>query len=505
MLRNYDQIENAISTTGFFSEYLPQCFKLDNKTFLCTPPEKCDLIMPMCFTMSRYNENDARRNIFIPEIGSYVVTQQYMKEKRIVKELIEFCETSHASFSPILGKEDSIVRHEQAYEEPTLEVEEIASNYIDNIAQKIIRSAGSKYVLKLDISNCFSSFYIHMIPAILLGMEEAENEYNKYLKNKKDETINPIYTRYSKLDAIIRQQNLNRTNGLLTGTLYSKILAEAILTRIDKELHAERINFSRYVDDYEVYLYSSNEKQVISIFEKTLKRYGFALNSEKTELVEFPYYVAENLEQIFRSQIKDNLSNSQIMTLFNSFLSLEKTGTKGAIRYLLKSIEKNPIDTTNPELYKSYLLTILGNNERSLTKACSLLVNNKASLILNLSDINMITDLLSFHLVYEHDLEVIWLLFLLIQTNNIEKGDSVASQVVNSRNELAQLLLLRKNLLSEELLPRIISEARSWILLYELYASNHISESDFVDRLNINKNRNMYRYLKRNNLHFCNF
>lgn len=461
MPRNYNEIEAVISETGLFSEYLPPCFKLDKRIFLHPPAEKCDLIAPVCFTMSRYNGNDARRNIFIPEIGSYVVTQQYVKREHIVQELIEFSESRDASFSPILGKDDSIVRHEQAYEEPTSELEEISSNYIDNIARKIIRSAGARHVLKLDISNCFSSFYMHMIPAIFLGMEGAESEYNKYLKDNNDATINPMYLKYSKLDSIIRQQNLNRTNGLLTGTLYSKIVAEAILTRIDEELQAQGIKFSRYVDDYEVYLYNSEEKQAISIFEKTLKRYGFALNSEKTELMEFPYYVTENLEQIFRVQLKANLDNSEIMALFNSFLSLEKSGTKGAIRYLLKSIEKNPIDTTNPELYKSYLLTILGNNERSLTKACSLIINNKDSLILNSSDVTFIIVLLTSHLSYGHDLEVIWLLYLLIQTENVEKGDSVASLVANSHNELAQLLLLQNDLLSEELLSHISTEATS--------------------------------------------
>lgn len=112
MSRNYNEIESLIAETGFFSEYLPPCFKLDRKIFLRPPTESCDLIAPVCFTMSRYNGNDARRNIFIPEIGSYVVTQQYMKQKHIIQELIEFSENSDVSFSPILGKDDSIMRHE---------------------------------------------------------------------------------------------------------------------------------------------------------------------------------------------------------------------------------------------------------------------------------------------------------------------------------------------------------------------------------------------------------
>lgn len=63
MVRNYTTIEKEIAETGFFPEYLPPCFKLEPKVFLRVPPENCDLIEPYCFTMSRYNNNDARRSI----------------------------------------------------------------------------------------------------------------------------------------------------------------------------------------------------------------------------------------------------------------------------------------------------------------------------------------------------------------------------------------------------------------------------------------------------------
>lgn len=504
MPRDYCHIEMDIAITGFFSEYLPPCFMLNQHFFRYPPTQNCDLIPPVCFTMSRYNGNDSRRNIFIPEIGSYIAAQQYMKQEHIIQELIEFSETSDVSFSPILGDEDSIVRHEQSYEQLKAENQQISSNYIDNIARKIIRSVGAKHILKLDISNCFSSFYMHMIPAILLGMEGAEAEYIKYLKDKNDGTINPLYLKYSQLDSVLRRQSLNRTNGLLTGTLYSKIIAESILTRVDKELETQGIKFSRYVDDYDVYLYNdSEEKQIASIFEKTLKRYGFTLNSEKTELVDFPYYVAENLEQIFRGQVKKPLSNAETIKLFNSFLSLEKTGTKGATRYLLKSMEKSPIETTNFELYKSYLLTILSSNERSLTKACSLLLGDRDHIELTKSNVDFITNLLRSHLECEHDLEAIWLTYLLIQTDTIEKGDDTVSLIVASNNELAQLLLLQGDLLLEGQLEQIKGNATSWILLYELYLSDYIDEHDFVNRLNIRHNLNMYQHFKRSNLHFC--
>ena len=128
-----------------------------------------------------------------------------------------------------------------------------------------------------------------MIPTIMLGTEATEKEYRKSLLKQTD--VDSKFTKYSKLDKYIRNQNLQRTHGLLTGILSSKLIAEAILTRIDKELAEYDINFIRYVDDYEIFLYEDNVDSIISTFTSVLEKYGFSLNSEKTEIVEFPFYI----------------------------------------------------------------------------------------------------------------------------------------------------------------------------------------------------------------------
>ena len=501
MDRDYNSITKSIVETGFFSEYLPPCFKLEPEVFSKFPPENCDLIPPYCFTMSRYNGNDARRNIYIPEISAYVVLCNYLINNDIIKELIEFTETDESSFSPILGKNSSIMRHEQSYIDNK---EDISSDYIENIVKKIIRSAGAKKILKLDISNCFSSFYMHMIPAIFLGLDKAEEEYKKILNKSNPQAKNEFYEKYQKLDKLLRQQNLNRTNGLLSGPIISKIIVEGILARIDKELSSESIKFSRYVDDYEVYLYDDNYKTIISIFTRILKRYGFVLNNEKTEVISFPYYVAENLEKIFKKYKKEEMDNSDLMEMFNVYFLLEKNGVKGAIRYLIKTLEKDPITAPDFHLYKAYLLSILENDERSLSKVCSLFIENRRNLTLDDRDVKNIERMIEKHIDYEHDLEVIWLLFLLIETSSIRQDNGIILKIINSKNELAHIVLLRNDLLNKDKIDLLKKSASSWILLYELYASQHLEEEELKSKLNIKKNIKMYQYLKQNNIHFCN-
>jgi hypothetical protein len=502
MARNYVKIEKDIAETGFFSEYLPPCFSLDKKALSRSPDEKCDLIPPYSFTMSRYNGNDARRTIFIPEIGSYTVARNFIRQNEIIKELIEFIEQGDSSFSHILAEDDSIVRHEQAYDDTVLSDED-SSAYIENIALKIIRASGAIKILKLDISNCFSSFYLHMMPTIIMGLENAESNYLKLRNNPSDTSLDEVYLKYFKLDKILRRQNSNRTNGLLVGPLMSKIVIEAFLSRIDMDLQNASIRFSRYIDDYEVYLYDDNDKSVISVFTNILKRYSLSLNNEKTEVIDFPYYLADNLEKIFGNIYIDEMNDTQLMELFNTFSNLEKGGTKGALRFLLKSLEKKVINVQNPELLKAYLLTIIKNNERSLIKACSRLIKNNGELQITETDLRFFKTEIRSHITAENDLEALWLVYSLIELAGLPTDSDITDMIAESNNELLQILLLRKGLLNPAQLSGICTKASSWILLYELYAGEHIKEDVFVSRLGLNKNTEMYRFLKNHGVHFC--
>lgn len=502
MERKYREIEKKVRNEGFFSEYLPPCFKVNRKIFLKVPQENCDLIPPYCFTMSRFDENDSRRNIYIPEIGAYTAAYQYMRDNKILEELIQFTEQNGGhSFSPILDENDSPLRHEQVYSEKSGD-----SIYIKNVVKKIIRSKGAKKILMLDISNCFSSFYCHMIPAIPLGLEKTKEEYKKYLRSS--ENIDEVYKKYKGLDDIIRRQNENRTNGLLVGPSYTRIIMEGVLTRIDMELEQKGISFSRYVDNYEVYLYNADdEKRYISIFTEILKNYGFSLNFEKTKVVDFPYYIVENLDKIIECYRNSNREDSDLMSLFNHFLTLEQNGTKGAIRYLLKSLEKSPIEIKDEhkDLIKSYLLTILSNDERSLGKACALLITGNGKNSLDEEDIRVLNEMLKMHIAMNHDLEVLWLLYVLIKCGKISSKREIVSLIIESKNELAQAMLLRKELLTQEEKVLVKEQAESWILLYELYATSLLEEEELTQKLGLFRNKEMYAHMKRNEIHFLSF
>lgn len=89
--------------------------------------------------MSKYDQADSRRNIYIPELGSYLVLHEYMWNNNLLKELIDFTKSEDYSFSPVINQQGQIYRFEQSYgqtEEVLEESFEICSDYIENISKK---------------------------------------------------------------------------------------------------------------------------------------------------------------------------------------------------------------------------------------------------------------------------------------------------------------------------------------------------------------------------------
>jgi hypothetical protein len=155
------------------------------------------------------------------------------------------------------------------------------------------------------------------------------------------------------------------------------------------------------------------------------------------------------------------------------------------------------------KLYRAYLFTILTNNDRSLTKACSLILKSVESEPLDAHEKEQLSTMLLACLSKEYDLEVIWILYILLETQTLSTGNSLIDKIVASSNELAQIMLLRKGILSDSQKHILSENARSWILIYELYTEGILSEENLIRKLNLSKNLIMYRKMKTNHVHFC--
>lgn len=511
---NYDtnKLTNSILYDGLFSEYLPNKFNLlmDNFDIFQIPIcKKKDFIEPYKYTMSRFSENDKRRIIYLPEISSYINCMNYIKENSFINDFIEISINSTQSFSKLLQDDGTLSTHDQIYGDINNHVKTSSkSTFISNIIKKLNMAKCAKGVLYLDISNFFGNIYTHIFPAIKLGYEETMNQFKLSTEETTGDSANKsIYKKYKELDCEVRAMNGNRTNGILTGPLINKLISEVLLVKIDEELLKENINFSRFVDDYEIYIYDDKEvEKTTSIVSDILNKYYLNLNHEKTKYISFPYYQFENLDKIIESYNNQHLDSSTLMELFNTFFQLEANGTKGAIRYLIKSLK--PIHKTpqNEEIFITYLLNILVNDTRSLTKVCEILIQEKNSLYIDDLFKNNLLNLLSSSIDDKKDLEVIWLLYLSKNLGINYLDDTIVEKIVQSKNELAIIILMYEfeDSISIENKNTYIEIASSWILLYELFLTDKISIEDFESRIHTKHNLNFYKQLKRKNFSFYN-
>lgn len=524
-----DELMYNFKYHSLFSEYLPTSFAitpLNNfDIYSIETRDAPDNVEPYYFSMSKFSTNDKRRLLYLPEVTTYIGLISFMIDNRIINELCEFSQQDTHSFSKITQVKNGVeyfIRHEGDYG-GELVVEEIdvteatlteiesddPSTYTNNIIDKLNRAKGAKGVLLLDIANCYKSIYTHYLTSIKIGLNTAKEQYKV---SRSDRGLaNPDYLKYAGLDNAVRLLNSNESHGILTGPIVSNYLVEAFLSRIDLDMQ-EEINsdsgivyadFVRYVDDYEFFIYDEQDiDKIINLAERTFNKYRLTINDHKTQYYAFPYYVAKNLKRIYDKYTLDKtISTETIMEMFNDFFTLEKDGIKGAIRYLVKSIQPD-ITFQNKELYTTFLLNILVNDTRSLVRVCQLMIRDSNKLQISENHFYVITRLLTQYSEKRMEIECVWLIYLLKQLGYPLLGDTLVNTIVKSKNELAIIVLMHEYGLTDEQYTICTSDASSWILLYQLFLNNKISAEEFSEKSTIKRNLAFYKSLKRHNFSF---
>jgi hypothetical protein len=139
------------------------------------------------------------------------------------------------------------------------------------------------FLFKFDISKCFDSIYTHSISWAVLGLDAVKENVVASKKN-----FSGIF------DKFIQYSNYGETNGILIGPEFSRIFAEIILQRIDKNVEERiyEINGSKNKTDYELYRYVDDyflfcdddilKEAIFKIFKHELKEYKMSINNSKT-------------------------------------------------------------------------------------------------------------------------------------------------------------------------------------------------------------------------------
>ena len=290
---------------------------------------------------------------------------------------------------------------------------------------------------------------------------------------------------------------------------------------MDNILAEKGFVFKRYVDDYSFYFRTASEaRDNISAIDRILNEYNLTLNTEKTQIQEFPFNTISNIREVMnKAYLEDGVFGA-----LNAASQLYSAGEKGAYKYAIKFIRNKKLDNKeenqliiptlinimllNPKyglFITEYLKANLGelrrdtvtrvfndelqrNIDNNLQQEALLFIQLIRDLDIEISGQNILKTIKS-----DNDLAIIIALDLWKNRNNRVKRSKIEAEMINK--EVEKLL---KSLEGEKLSgPR-------WMLLYEIVANKLVKKAQipvlntdpFFEKM-LEKNICFYKSVKR--------
>ena len=369
---------------------------------------------------------------------------------------------------------------EEINSESIRETNHAKSDFVEGVKNCIRASLGYQYRLKVDVANCYNSIYTHSVAWAICGKEQAK----AYLRTHAPQSIKNDYELSDSLDAFMRFQKNNETNGIVVGPYTSRIFSEIVFASIDKNLRGKGFVFRRYVDDYKFYFRSETDaEESVRQIEKTLNDYNLNLNLSKTEILKFPYELLSDMQNAYSIALKKD----GIFGVLNAASAFHTAGEKGAYKYALKYIRNSKLDVTTFNLvfpilvnvmlldpkYGKYVISFMKKNKANIdTEKLAAIANNE--LRQSLSQELQQESLLFLYLIHDIRLpitaeNIIGVLksrddFSIIMALDIWRHHN--SLVSRTRQEASMVKKVIKELISE-LTGETYVGAR-WLLLYEI-------------------------------------
>jgi hypothetical protein len=340
-------------------------------------------------------------------------------------------------------------------------------NFDEYIYERIVRSTGNRYLLKIDISRCYNSIYTHSIPWALHTKKKSKASYKR----------KAIFG--NALDEDSRKMQDNQTIGIPTGPDSSRVISEIILSAIDIELKKKMPGLAgvRVIDDFYLYFKTLGEVEVARVHvHKILKEYELELNASKESIIELP----ETIERPWFGALKavrfDNdwhNQRKQLITFFDlAILLARKYPDELVLSYAISKIKPTVFHDDNLKLLQSLLLNALNVEPKIINYLSAILVGyHIAGRKLDLLQIKLtIEEFILLHNSLENDYEVAWALWLMkLFGQRISNG--VASKL--SLNMNPTVILVALDLKESGLVPTGLDTKR-WKAL--LNAENLYSE-----------------------------
>ncbi len=301
--------------------------------------------------------------------------------------------------------------------------------------QKILESAGYKFMLRTDISRFFPTIYTHSVPWALHTKPLAK----KYRQKLTDKYFGNL------LDQALRQGQDEQTMGLPIGPDTSHVIAEAIATSVDQILRSSLKSWPagfRYVDDYFLFFPTVAEAEgALAALSKALKDFELQINFEKT----FIRPVSEIVDDYWTHQLHsfaiEKKARKQKTDLHHFFELAKNLAAKNkdenVMTYALKRAASVLIKPENWEIFEAHICHVAMSHPNTLQTVAQILWTYKFySYELNQPRIQRtLNALIAEHCALGHHSEVAWSLWMCkeleisLDQENIDLVASIPSSV----------------------------------------------------------------------------
>jgi len=199
-------------------------------------------------------------------------------------------------------------------------------NWWQEIEQRSIElSLQYEFIVKTDLTDCYSSIYTHSI-AWALHTKEIAKEHRRDRKLLGNE-----------IDNYLRLMHHNQTNGIPQGSVLMDFIAEILLGYADLELsrriQTKRIEdycILRYRDDYRIFINNPQDgDEILKILTEIMLDLGLKLNPSKTSMsadVIIDSIKSDKLNWTFRTQSNDDLQK-HLLIIYDHAYKHANTGS----------------------------------------------------------------------------------------------------------------------------------------------------------------------------------
>nr|WP_249665452.1 RNA-directed DNA polymerase [Mucilaginibacter sp. Bleaf8] len=376
----------------------------------------------------------------------------------------------------------------------------LAPSFDEVTRERILRSTGRRFALKIDVQRFYGSIYTHSIPWALNGKTVAKTKRKRY------------EIAGNALDEDVRKMMDGQTMGIRVGPDTSRIISELIASYIDIQLQSkiEDLKGIRVVDDYLLYFKNKSELDMArATIVEALRGLELDLNSSKEKIIELPEQIESDWYNVLRDFKFRNEPDHQIKDIIayfdKSFHFAGISADDSVLSYSISKISATIFTEKGWEILEAFLLQALLKDSRVLPFVTRLIISHEDEGY-DL-DFDLISDTLhefiDYHFVLDNHHEVSWAMWLVKQLK-ITVSKSLAEKLSTTTNSIVCLSVLDVH--ASGFIPKGISKAiwsgllkkenlynEYWLIAYEAVikgwlnpTKDYIAEDPFFNVLRLN-------------------